>query len=458
MKKTNEKKFGMNSKYIHDGCHKVYKGEIEGGGFVQIHVVQTGDTLWALSRYYGVDINQILTANQLAAPETLVVGQSLVIPTPGLIRYTIKLGDTLPAIAQRYGVTVQSILQANQLNIYSPIYLGQTLLIPKRIRTQIEVNIYTTSISEQTGKEITNVGRYLTYISPFTYTFKTDGTIVTIKDTPILAASKAQRIAPLLVLSNLAGGSFSSDLAATLLRNSALQETLITNILKIIRAKGYTGLSFDFENVYPEDRENYENFLIRTANALHKEGLSLSTAMPPKISGQQQGLLYEAHDYAAQGQIADFVTLMTYEWGWAGGPPLAIAPINEVQRVLNYAVTVIPRNKILMGIPLYGRDWKIPWVQGTRAKVVSHLEAIRLAAKYGATISYHEIYQSPYFHYTDETGQQHEVWFEDARSMQAKFDTVKQYGLRGISYWKLENQFAQQWAVQDDYFTIQKFL
>lgn len=85
--------------------------------------------------------------------------------------------------------------------------------------------------------------------------------------------------------------------------------------------------------------------------------------MPPKISGQQQGLLCEAHDYASQGQIADFVTLMTYEWGWAGGPPLAIAPINEVQRVLNYAITVIPRNKILMGIPLYGRDWKIPWMK-----------------------------------------------------------------------------------------------
>jgi spore germination protein len=81
-----------------------------------------------------------------------------------------------------------------------------------------------------------------------------------------------------------------------------------------------------------------------------------------------------------------------------------------------------------------------------------------LAAKYGTTIYYHEIYQSPYFQYTDETGQQHEVWFEDARSIQAKFDTVRQYGLRGISYWKLENQFAQQWAVQDANFLVQKLV
>ncbi len=425
---------------------------------MQIHVVQKGDTLWALSKYYNVDINQILAANQPENAGNLVVGQSLVIPTPGLIQYTLKVGDTLPAIAQRYGVTVQSILQTNNLTIYSPLYLGQTLLIPKRIQTKIEVNIYTTSISDQTAKGIKNIGRYLTYISPFTYTFKDNGTIVTIKDTSILAASKAQRVAPLLVLANLAGGKFSSDLAATLLRNSNLQKTLITNIVKTIKAKGYKGLSFDFENVYPEDRKNYEDFLKKMTNELHKEGLSISTAMPPKISDQQKGLLYEAHDYATQGQILDFVTLMTYEWGWAGGPPLAIAPINEVQRVLNYAITVIPRNKILMGIPLYGRDWKVPWVKGTVAKVVSNQEAIRLAAKYGTTIYYHETYQSPYFQYTDETGQQHEVWFEDARSIQAKFDTVRQYGLRGISYWKLESQFAQQWAVQDANFLVQKLV
>ena len=425
---------------------------------MQIHVVQKGDTLWALSKYYNVDIKQILAVNQLGSSGGLVVGQSLVIPTPGLIQYTIKVGDTLPAIAQRYGVTVQAILQTNSLTIYSPIYIGQTLLIPKRIQTKIEVNAYTTSISDQTGKDIKNVGRYLTYISPFTYAFTDNGTIVTIKDTSILAASKAQHVAPLLVFANLTGGKFSSDLAATILRKPNLQKTLITNIVKTIKAKGYKGLSFDFENVYPEDRKNYEDFLKKMATELHKAGLFLSAAMPPKLSDQQTGLLYEAQNYASQGNILDFVTLMTYEWGWAGGPPLAIAPINEVQRILNFAITVIPRNKILMGVPLYGRDWKIPWVKGTQAKVVSHQEAIRLAAKYGATIYYHETYQSPYFQYTDETGQQHEVWFEDARSIQAKFDTVRQYGLRGISYWKLENQFAQQWAVQDANFLVQKLV
>ena len=154
----------------------------------------------------------------------------------------------------------------------------------------------------------------------------------------------------------------------------------------------------------------------------------------------------------------DFVVLMTYEWGWAGGKPWAIAPINEVLRVLDYAVTAIPANKILMGTPLFGRDWKIPWVQGTFARTVSPQEAVHLAAKYSVTISYDDTYQSPFFRYTDEKGQNHEVWFEDARSMQAKFDTVKQYGLRGVSYWVLENPFPQNWLVQEWNFKTRKLV
>ncbi|KHE67651.1 glycosyl hydrolase family 18 protein, partial [Halobacillus sp. BBL2006] len=252
------------------------------------------------------------------------------------------------------------------------------------------------------------------------------------------------------------GRKFDSDLAATILRSPDLQETVITNILDKMKAKGYEGLNIDFEYVYPEDRENYNNFLRKVVGRLRPEGYTVSTALAPKIKADQTGLLYEAHDYPAHGEILDFVILMTYEWGWAGGRPWAIAPINKVREVLDYAVTAIPREKIMMGIPLYGRDWKIPWVDGTFARTVSPKEAVQLAAKYGVEIQYDETYQSPFFKYKDESGQQHEVWFEDARSMQAKYDTLAAYGLRGGSYWVLGNPFPQNWPVLRDNFTIKK--
>src|SRR5690625_5686408 len=109
-----------------------------------------------------------------------------------------------------------------------------------------------------------------------------------------------------------------------------------------------------------------------------------------------------------------------------------------------------------MGVPLYGRDWRIPLQQGTIARTVSPVEAVELAATYGAAIQYNETYQSPFFRYTDESGQQHEVWFEDARSMQAKYDVIKQYGLRGASYWVLGSPFPQNWPVLQSNFRIRK--
>jgi len=190
---------------------------------------------------------------------------------------------------------------------------------------------------------------------------------------------------------------------------------------------------------------------------LHQNNYILSTALAPKISAAQVGAWYEAHDYPAHGEIADFVILMTYEWGWSGGPPMAVAPINQVRKVLDYAVSVIPPKKIMMGMPLYGYDWKLPFVQGGPfARRVSPQDAITLAARYGSNIEYDRQAQSPFFNYFDESGTRHVVWFEDARSVQVKFLTVVEYGLRVVSYWVLGESFPQNWAVLDNMFNIVK--
>ncbi|MEC5425541.1 LysM peptidoglycan-binding domain-containing protein [Virgibacillus sp. C22-A2] len=469
---------------------------------MQIHVVQSGDSLWRISQNYATDINQIILVNQLDNPDVLVIGQSLVIPEANR-EYVVQPGDNLYAIAQRYSVTVQELADANNItnpsliyvgqllhlpyyphvvqsgetlwsiaqrygieierliqvnNIANPslIYSGQTIRIPAALKPVTEVNAYTTQMDEQGRQEVLLLGRNFTYLSPFTYSITAEGSITELQDLQVIEAARATTTSPLLVLTNFVEQSFNSDIAATILRSSDLQNTLITNLLDTMRAKGYTGLNIDFEYVYPEDRENYNEFLRRAVARLHPEGFTVSTALAPKIREDQPGLLYEAHDYQAHGEIVDFVVLMTYEWGWAGGEPWAIAPINEVRRVLDYAVTVIPPEKILMGIPLYGRDWRIPWEEGTLARTVSPQEAIRLAANYGAAIQYDETYQSPYFRYVDEAGQEHEVWFEDARSIQAKYDTVKEYGLRGSSFWVLGMRFPQNWPILQDNFTVRK--
>ncbi|MFD2044169.1 LysM peptidoglycan-binding domain-containing protein [Ornithinibacillus salinisoli] len=469
---------------------------------MEIHVVERGETLWRITQLYNADINQIALVNQLENLNVLVVGQALVIPeldqeyvvqsgdnlwsianrldvtvqelvqangltNPNLIYvgellelpffpHTVQPGEYLWSIAQRYGVTINQILQANNIESPSLIYPGQTLRIPKGVKPTIEVNAYTTQMNEQGRQEVLALGRNFTYLSPFMYSFREDGSLTEMQDAPIIEAAAANEISPLLVLTNYSGQSFDSDLGAALLRNTDVQDTLITNILQVMREKGYTGLNIDFEYLYPEDRENYNAFLRQVVARLHTEGFSVSTALAPKESADQQGLLYEAHDYRAHGEIVDFIILMTYEWGWAGGEPWAIAPITKMRDVLDYAVTDIPPAKILMGVPLYGRDWRVPWVEGTFAQTVSPVQAVNRAGNYGVEIQYNENYQSPFYHYVDEDGQEHEVWFEDARSMQAKYDLVTDYGLRGVSYWVLGNRFPQNWPVLQNNFTIRK--
>ncbi|WP_407311563.1 glycosyl hydrolase family 18 protein [Desulfosporosinus sp. SB140] len=262
----------------------------------------------------------------------------------------------------------------------------------------------------------------------------------------------------MMSINNFTAQALGSNVAHDILSDTGVQNTLLANIASVMKAKGYQVLNIDFENVLPADRDLYSNFVQKAVNYLHPQGFLVSTALAPKTSAEQTGLLYEAHDYAAHGRIADFVVLMTYEWGYRLGAPQAISPLNQIKHVLDYAVSVIPRNKIFMGFETYARDWTLTHVQGQAAETFSPQTAALRAIQYGATIQYDQTTESPFYNYTDAQGLSHQVWFEDARSAQAKFNTVKAYNLRGISYWVLDTSYPQNWVLLVDNFNIRKNL
>ncbi len=137
---------------------------------------------------------------------------------------------------------------------------------------------------------------------------------------------------------------------------------------------------------------------------------------------------------------------------------MAVAPLNQVRRVVEYAVTEIPREKIDLGIPNYGYDWPLPFERGvTKATTIGNVQAVRIAVRVGAEIQFDELAQSPFFLYTDkESGIAHEVWFEDVRSLQAKFDLIKEFGLRGCGYWQIMQWFRANWLLLYENFYILK--
>lgn len=424
-----------------------------------IHVVKPGESLYTIGRLYGVSPEKIAADNEFSDPNRLVVGQTVVV-LEGERRHTVLPGQSLYTIARQYGVTVNDILAANpQLRGNQTIYPGQVIVIPSRTRRlgTIEVNGY--AFPNINMEVLRKTLPHLTYLSIFSYEVNPDGTLRTINDMPLIQAARAANVAPLMVITNLQeGGGFSSDLARTILTNDQVQETLINNVLETLRAKNYYGLDIDFEYIYPENREDYNNFLRKITSRLRDQGYTVTTALAPKVSAEQEGILYEAHDYPVHGALADHVILMTYEWGYTYSPPMAVAPIDEVRKVLNYAVTAIPRQKIFMGIPNYGYDWTLPYVRGSRATTISNPGAVDLAARRRAAIQYDQESQAPFFNYYDTNGRQHEVWFEDARSIRAKLNLVNEYNLGGVSYWTIGRYFPQNWLVLNALYDVRKVL
>ncbi|WP_425449362.1 glycosyl hydrolase family 18 protein [Dethiothermospora halolimnae] len=423
-----------------------------------IHVVRPGESVYSIGRLYGVDPSKIISDNQLENPNQLVVGQTLVV-LEGTRQHRVAPGQSLYAIARDYGVTVEAILDANP-SITNPtqIYPGQIITIPSRTQKlgTIEVNGYALPNidMEVLKKTLPN----LTYLSIFSYHVKSDGSLVPIEDEALIKAAREAGVGPLMVITNIEEEGFSSDLARTIFDNEEVQNKLIENIINNLETKNYYGLDIDFEFIYPGDREKYNNFLRKITNRLHELGFIVSTAVAPKISADQSGLLYEAHDYKAHGEIVDHVIIMTYEWGYTYSPPMAVAPIDQVERVISYAVTEIPSEKILMGIPNYGYNWTLPFVKGTMAKAISNTAAVDLARRVGAVIKYDTKSQSPFYNYYDENAKQHEVWFEDARSIEAKLRLVNQYDLGGVSYWTINSYFPQNWLVVNSLYDVEKVL
>lgn len=422
-----------------------------------IHVVTKGESLFKIAARYRVTIESIIAVNTIPDPDQLLVGHALVIPTEGLY-YTVKPGDSPWKIAQNYGVPLQDLLKINNITDPKALMPGTRLYIPMKPRPQIDVNGFIYILGEKARPIVKEEGRHLTYLSPFAYRIRQDGSLEPIDDTAAIAAGYEERAVPMMAITNFTATEQGENLAHVVLNNTDIVDRLLTNIISIMKQKGYQALNVDFEGVLPQDREAYNQFLQRAVDRLHTEGFIVSSSLAPKTGPTQMGLLYEAHDYPAHGRILDFVVLMTYEWGYRKGPPQPISPLNEIKKVLDYAVTVIPRQKIFFGFQIYARDWLLPHVQGQEAETFSNREAILRAYKYGSNIQYNTVAQSPFYRYRDDAGRLHEVWFEDARSAQAKFDTVKAYNLGGISYWALGFPFPENWILLEDNFRIRKLL
>ena len=420
-----------------------------------IYTVKAGDDLTMLSRRFGIPVSRIVADNALRYPNNLVVGQHLIIMSDTM-RHVIEEGQTLFSLSQEFGIPLEDMLEANPNVNPIALQVGEVVNIPlpdNTPRRPAIINGYAYPyITESTlGCSLP----FLTFLSPFSYSITSDGGIVAPSDDWLIQRARNSSVMPLMVVTNISEGSFSTEALSQVLASPYSREYLISSILAELAAKGYHGVNLDMEYISPNDKDVYNAFLLELSERLHSNGYILVTAVAPKLRADQPGLLYESHDYKVQGEAADYVIIMTYEWGYTYSSPMAVQPINEVRKVLRYAVTEIPSEKIIMGMPNYGYDWKLPYVRGTAASSIGFTSALNLALYYHSEILFDENSQTPYFYYTY-NGTRHVVWFDDAKSIDAKLRLIDEFDLAGASYWTINRCFIPNWEIVQNLFEVVK--
>jgi len=430
-----------------------------------IYTVKSGDSVYSIARENGTTPSRIIIDNNLENPGRLSVGQTLVLLYPTQT-HTVRGGETLLAIANMYGASLNTLWKNNpSLAGGMYIYPGQTLNIS--YETPPLGSIVTDGYAyPYIDREVLRTTLpYLTYLSIFSHGMRTDGTLIPPVggDEELISIAREYGTVPLLLLTSLGeDGNFSNELAARILTDSALRTNVIENVLQTVREKGYGGVNVDFEFIPPEAAQEYPVFLQEFRDALHAENYELFVSLAPKTSRTQKGLLYEGHDYQAVGEAADKTLLMTYEWGYTYGPPMAVSPLPQMQQVIDYALTEIPADKLLLGIPNYAYNWTLPFVKGeSKAEPLSNVEAVRLAGEKHAEIQFDPQAQTPFFSYFEYSPQQkkkleHVVWFDDGRSMDAKLRLVRQNNMSGIGIWHIMRYFPQLWLILNALYSIEK--
>lgn len=373
--------------------------------------------------------------------------------------YVVKEGDTIDAIASAYRTTPEEISYANQIPYPYRLAVGKALLLESG-----------TSLS--TGRSAVANGYAYPYISPwvlrqtlpyltgmfvFSYGFTVEGELLSPVPSDAWMLETAEEFGrdSILTLTPLGpDGRFSNNLIHGMLENEEGKERLMEELLAEMRRSSFSGVDVDFEYILAEDRDLFTGFVAELTRRMNAEGYRVSVALAPKTSVDQPGLLYEGKDYRGLGEAANEVLLMTYEWGYTYGPPMAVAPLNKVRQVVEYALTEIPPEKILLGVPNYGYDWILPFVRGeSQAVTIGHVEAVQIAINNGVPIQYDETAQSPFFLY-ERDGVMHEVWFEDVRSLERKYDLIREFGLRGMGVWQIMRLFRAMWLLYEDVFEI----
>lgn len=429
---------------------------------MEIYIVQQGDSIYSIANKYGVTADKLVQDNGLIHPYNLVVGQALVIAFPKQT-HIVQQGDTLQGIADTYQVSVMLLLRNNPFLIEREyIYPGETLVISYNTRGSITTNGFAYSYIKEAP--LLKVLPNLTYLSILNYTVSEKGDVFADQDdSEVIIKSKEYNVIPLMVLTTRTlQGKSNLEVAASILQNEEYQEKNIEEAIKIMKEKGYFGANFIFNYLNVDNQSLYLSFAKKIYKRTQQEGLLLFITINYDINEINNEVIFEKVNYGDISKYVDGLIFLQFVWGTNYGPPIPVCNMYHIDILVNYLIeSNVPKDKLIMGKPVIGYEWELPYIPGKSVANSLNLYSVYdLAYEYNSVIYFNEESQTPFFTYSEQLVEgtlEHIVWFIDARSINALDTLIADMGLNGGAIWNMMIYYPQLWTIIYSQYDIIKF-
>jgi spore germination protein YaaH len=352
---------------------------------------------------------------------------------------TVELVSSGFALSDRAAITVDAGIQAAD-GTWSRQGQSAELTVPSTLTRVLPgrmVQMYYVNTDEGRASLFAHL-RQIDVLSPGWYDANADGSITGYARRDVIDAAHGGGVAiiPLVVNKDV-----DPEVAHAILADPARRAALAAHLVDEAKTYGYAGFQLDFEQVPWTDRDLLTALTQDCAAAFHAAGLNLSIAVIPRLPGDAgaSGTLLDyfrqwsgAYDFAALAKVADFLSFMTYDEHNGVTPAGAVSGTPWMRQALEFSMEGVPPEKATMGLPTYYHDW----TGVGRLTSSSYDDAMILAQRYGATPAFDAVEEEMHFGY-DVYGVHHELWIQSTETLRRKLPLMYEYGLKGISVWRL---------------------
>jgi len=300
------------------------------------------------------------------------------------------------------------------------------------LQTKLEFGAWVANWDEDLAIDSLNTNTQLKSISPVWFKLTPDAYLTTntqLRQEEITGIALDKKFLLIPSITN----NLDPDRVIKLLTSEERKTNFIQSIGDIVALDMYAGVDLDFEMIEEKQKINFSLLIADVSQAVHKKGKLLAVTVHAKTGENDwQGSLGQDWDQIAL--YADEIRIMAYDYHNSQTPPGSISPITYIAKVVDFALNNIPKEKITIGLPLYGYDW-------TEGSVVP-IRHIDISA---AGILDKETYSK---HYSDTaSGNSHEVWFEDRETLEQKIKLVRSRGLTKFYFWRLGGEDSKIWEI-----------